>query len=270
MAKALAYALPSPGLAECFQHLLPSGAKRSKSDQPQQVQRCGARLHRAGYQRFTTSFRCAGGFAPVAAGFWGIADADPGLADVLRRSVGALRPGDGMDAATLMIHGSERDFASSLVLAADLMVQRLLVGLLLRRRLRQSFSAGRRPPVQSLRLLRCWELLHLRQPVKPLLRLMLDALQQGVEPAAVMRHRFELGGRHPEGFRHQHQFRPGCGRWLSLAEIDQPVDHPEAVGFPAQLGRIVAQPQPLGTEGPGGGIPWGQVVSRLLIAREAA
>ena len=124
MAKALAYALPSPGLAECFQHLLPSGAKRSKSDQPQQVQRCGARLHRAGYQRFTTSFRCAGGFAPVAAVFWGSADADPGLAHVLRRSVGALRPGDGMAAATLMIHGSERDFASSLVLAADLMVQR--------------------------------------------------------------------------------------------------------------------------------------------------
>ena len=124
--------------------------------------------------------------------------------------------------------------------------------------------------MQSLRLLRGWELLHLRQPVKASFLLVLDALQQGVEPAAVMGHWLELGGRHAEGFRHQHQLRSGSGGWLALAEIHQPVDHPEAVGFPAQLGRIVAQPQPLGTEGPGGGIPWGQVVSRLLIAREAA
>jgi hypothetical protein len=68
-------------------------------------------------------------------GFSGSADADPGLADVPRRFVGAQRPDFGSAVADLMIHGSERDFASSLVLAADLAVQRLLVGPLLRRRL---------------------------------------------------------------------------------------------------------------------------------------
>lgn len=74
------------------------------------------------------------------------------------------------------------------------------------------------------------ELLHLRQPGRPLLWLVMDALQQGVELGAEMGHWLELGGRHAERFRHQHQLRPARGGWLSLAEIDQPVDHPEAVG----------------------------------------
>ena len=61
------------------------------------------------------------------------AGADPGLADVLRRLFGTQRPGDVATVADLVIRCHERDLALSLELAADLAVQRLLVGLLLRR-----------------------------------------------------------------------------------------------------------------------------------------
>jgi hypothetical protein len=64
------------------------------------------------------------------------AGAGPGLADVLRGLFGAQRPGDVPTVADLVIPCYERDLALSLKLAADLAVQRLLVGLLLRRSLR--------------------------------------------------------------------------------------------------------------------------------------
>ena len=64
------------------------------------------------------------------------AGADPGLADVLRRLFGPKRPGDIAAMADHVIRCQERDLALSLELAADLAVQRLLVGLLRRRNLR--------------------------------------------------------------------------------------------------------------------------------------
>jgi len=64
------------------------------------------------------------------------AGAGPGLADVLRGLFGPQRPGDVATMADLVIRCHERDLALSLKLAADLAVQRLLVGLLLRRSLR--------------------------------------------------------------------------------------------------------------------------------------
>ena len=62
--------------------------------------------------------------------------ADPDLADVLRGLFGPQGPGDGVPMADLVIRCSDRDPALSLELAADLAVQRLLVGSLLRRSLR--------------------------------------------------------------------------------------------------------------------------------------
>jgi len=64
------------------------------------------------------------------------AGADPGLADVLWSLLGAQRPGDIAAMANLVIRCHERDSALALELAADLAVQRLLVGALLRRSLR--------------------------------------------------------------------------------------------------------------------------------------
>ena len=57
------------------------------------------------------------------------AGADPGLADVLGGLLGPQRPGDVAAVADLVIRCQERDLALSLELAADLAVQRLLVGL---------------------------------------------------------------------------------------------------------------------------------------------
>lgn len=57
------------------------------------------------------------------------AGASPGLPDVLRRLFGPQAPGDVATVADLAIRCQERDFAPSLELAADLPVQRLLVGL---------------------------------------------------------------------------------------------------------------------------------------------
>ena len=56
------------------------------------------------------------------------AGADPGLADVFRGLFGPQRPGDVAAMADLVIRCHERDLALSLELAADLAVQRLLVG----------------------------------------------------------------------------------------------------------------------------------------------
>ncbi len=68
---------------------------------------------------------------PGAAGrdFHDPAVADPGLADVLWRLLGAQRPGDIAAVADLVIRCHERDFALALELAADLTMQRLLVAL---------------------------------------------------------------------------------------------------------------------------------------------
>jgi hypothetical protein len=57
------------------------------------------------------------------------AGAGPGLPDVLRRLFGPQRPGDVAPVADLVIRCRERDLGLSLKLAADLAVQRLLVGL---------------------------------------------------------------------------------------------------------------------------------------------
>jgi hypothetical protein len=57
------------------------------------------------------------------------AGADPGLADVLGGLLGPQRPGDVAAVADLVIRCYERDLSLSLELAADLAVQRLLVGL---------------------------------------------------------------------------------------------------------------------------------------------
>ena len=57
------------------------------------------------------------------------AGADPGLGDVRRCLFGTQGPGDGAAMADLVIRCHERDHALSLELAADLPVQRLLVGL---------------------------------------------------------------------------------------------------------------------------------------------
>ncbi len=56
------------------------------------------------------------------------AGADPGLADVLCSLLGAQRPGDSAAVTNLAIRCHERDSALALELAADLTVQRLLVG----------------------------------------------------------------------------------------------------------------------------------------------
>ena len=56
------------------------------------------------------------------------AGADPGLTDVLWGLFGAQGPGDVAAVADLVIRCQERDLALSLELAADLTVQRLLVG----------------------------------------------------------------------------------------------------------------------------------------------
>lgn len=56
------------------------------------------------------------------------AGADPDLADVLWSLLGAQRPGDIAAVANLVIRCHERDSALALELAADLAVQRLLVG----------------------------------------------------------------------------------------------------------------------------------------------
>ena len=64
------------------------------------------------------------------------AGADPGLGDVRRCLFGPQGPGDVATVADLVIRCHKRDLALSLELAADLPVQRLLVGLLLRRSLR--------------------------------------------------------------------------------------------------------------------------------------
>jgi hypothetical protein len=56
------------------------------------------------------------------------AGADPGLADVLWSLFSAQRPGDVAAVADLMIRCGKRDLALALELAADLAVQRLLVG----------------------------------------------------------------------------------------------------------------------------------------------
>ena len=57
------------------------------------------------------------------------AGADPGLPDVRRCLFGTQGPGDDAAVADLVIRCQERDLALSLELAADLAVQRLLVGL---------------------------------------------------------------------------------------------------------------------------------------------
>lgn len=82
----------------------------------------------------------------------------------------------------------------------------------------------------------------------------MDALQKGLELGEVMGNRLEYGVRHTEGFPHLHQLLSACGGALSMAAFDQPVDYRETVGFPAQLRRIVAQSETLGTAGPGVGI----------------
>jgi hypothetical protein len=56
------------------------------------------------------------------------AGADPGLDDVLWSLLGAQRPGDSAAVTNLAIRCHERDSALALELAADLAVQRLLVG----------------------------------------------------------------------------------------------------------------------------------------------
>jgi hypothetical protein len=56
------------------------------------------------------------------------AGVDPGLPDVLRGLFSAQRPGDVPTVTDLVIRCPKRDFALSLELAADLAVQRLLVG----------------------------------------------------------------------------------------------------------------------------------------------
>ena len=56
------------------------------------------------------------------------AGAGPGLADVLRGLFCPQRPGDAETVADLLIRCHKRDLALSLELAADLAVQRLLVG----------------------------------------------------------------------------------------------------------------------------------------------
>jgi hypothetical protein len=56
------------------------------------------------------------------------AGADPGLPDMLRGLFGVQRPGDVPTVADLMIRCHKRDLALPLELAADLAVQRLLVG----------------------------------------------------------------------------------------------------------------------------------------------
>ena len=56
------------------------------------------------------------------------AGADPGLGDVWRCLFGAEGPGDGAAVADLVIRCHERDLALSLKLAADLPVERFLVG----------------------------------------------------------------------------------------------------------------------------------------------
>ena len=71
------------------------------------------------------------GFTVAPAGgrdFHDPAGADPGLPDVLRRLFGSQGPGDVATVADLVIRYHERDLALSLELAADLAVQRLLVG----------------------------------------------------------------------------------------------------------------------------------------------
>ena len=62
--------------------------------------------------------------------------ADPGLADVLWGLFGSQRPGDVATMSNLVIRCHKRDVTLSLELRSDLAVQRLLVGLLLRRSLR--------------------------------------------------------------------------------------------------------------------------------------
>lgn len=56
------------------------------------------------------------------------AGADPGLSDVLWGRFGTQRPGDGAAMADLVIRCNEWDLAPPLELAADLAMQRLLVG----------------------------------------------------------------------------------------------------------------------------------------------
>jgi hypothetical protein len=56
------------------------------------------------------------------------AGADPALADVRRCLLGTQGPGDGAAVADLLIRCHKRDLSLSLELAADLPVQRLLVG----------------------------------------------------------------------------------------------------------------------------------------------
>ena len=77
--------------------------------------------HVAGLERLAVS-GAVGGHLHDPAG------ADPGLADVLRGLFGAQRPGDVPTVADLVIRCHKRDLALSLELAADLAVQRLLVG----------------------------------------------------------------------------------------------------------------------------------------------
>jgi len=79
------------------------------------------------------------GFTVAPAGgrdFYDPAGADPGLPVVLRRLFGPQGPGDVTTVADLAIRCHERDLALSLELAANLAAEGLLVGLLLRRRLR--------------------------------------------------------------------------------------------------------------------------------------
>ena len=57
------------------------------------------------------------------------AGAGPGLSNLLRCRFGSQRPGDVAAVADLVIRCHERDLALPLELAADLAVQRLLVGL---------------------------------------------------------------------------------------------------------------------------------------------
>ncbi len=57
------------------------------------------------------------------------AGAEPGLADVLWSLSGAQHPGDVAAMANLVVRCHKRDFALALELAADLVVQRLLVAL---------------------------------------------------------------------------------------------------------------------------------------------
>jgi hypothetical protein len=57
------------------------------------------------------------------------AGADPGLADVLWSLLGTQRPGGVAAVANLVIRCHKRDLALALELAADLAMQRLLVGL---------------------------------------------------------------------------------------------------------------------------------------------